>query len=289
MNAQVQTMLIDFGSSSTKTSSPDINGNVWNDVTLHLDSNYPLNSKALVSKTNVATGFNLDVTTSFTGPGSNGALVNPSNALLGDFAISSATGDYFFLSGVSGQLKISNLTIGHTYKFKMFGSRNTTSSRITNYTFTGGNVVTDDLQTSGENIGNDGIYDGNDDEIYTSGFVAPNGSGDILIDVSIVSGGFGYLGVMEIEDYDGVISVAETDRVKSQFTLFPNPVENVLHISALKDVTIESAIIYSISGAKAKELEDFVNPNISDLSSGIYLLKIVSTNKVVSMFKIVKK
>jgi hypothetical protein len=88
-----------------------------------------------------------------------GGLLNPSSALLGTFAIASATEDYFFIStqGNTETLRISGLNPERSYNMRFYGSRNTTTTRITTYAADGKSVQ---LQTSGNNIGNDGVYDG---------------------------------------------------------------------------------------------------------------------------------
>jgi PEP-CTERM motif len=216
-------ILVDFGPSNNDdgraTTNPDVNGNYWN-------SWRPIEGDDASAPDNIPTGTaitNLISTTNFTTPVSlttttstfrtngilSGGLLSPNPALLGDFAIGTATEDYFFLgvndlsiggNATSGGILISGLTPGSPYNMRFFGTRNTTAeTRETQY------AVTDTLGThtanlviSGNNIGSDGAYDGNDNHIASLTGLIANAGGQLQLDVSRVQGSFAYLGIMEI-------------------------------------------------------------------------------------------
>lgn len=200
-------VLIDLGPSNDDdgraTTSPDVNGNYWNSWR-PLPGNMPITigetfPEAIIDITNKPTPFLLEMTNSFDSNGRvNGGLLSPDAALLGDFAIPTATEDYWFESVDGGALRISGLDPARFYDVRMFGSRESTSTRTTRYTVVdayGSQFV--DLQTSGKGIGTDG-YDGNNDKIVGFANLVPTIDGEIHLDVSIVEGGYAYLGILEI-------------------------------------------------------------------------------------------
>ncbi len=204
-------ILVDFGPSNNDdgraTANPDTNGNHWNcwrpkPGEWKIDAGTKLND--LIDVKNKTTSLNLEITEAFTGSNGiqNGGLIAPHGpvaSLLKTFAVETATEDYFFTTG-KARFKIAGLDLSRKYNFRLFGTRETTIARTTRYTLFGGNgPVTADLITSGNNIGSNGAYDGNDDEIATIGGVVPNSDGEILVEVAAEQGGFGYLGIMEIE------------------------------------------------------------------------------------------
>ena len=210
--ASAQTVLLDFGrhngNDGNATASPDVNGNYWNNLSQNGDFEIAAGYVAsnLVDTDNNATAIDLTTLDIFRSNGrNNGGLLSPDAALLGDFAIGTATEDYWFVeTGGNPQIPnatfvLSDLDPNMAYDLRMFGTRNTTDVRSVRYTATGGNgEMMVDLQTSGPDIGSDGAYDGNDDTIVSLLGVTPGMNNTITFDVDVLSGNFGYLGVMEI-------------------------------------------------------------------------------------------
>lgn len=209
-------ILFDFGPSNpqdgTHTLGPDSNGNIWNNWH-QAEGNVAVNAGEhlpnLVDDTGQSTGIDLTITGGFATNGKpQGGLRMPDANLLGDLAIDSATQDYFFSSADNqpgggnddrpGGFMLNGFDPNSTYNFRFFGSRNTTTRRSTEYLVTGANSKAETLQTSGPNIGADGIYDGNDDEIITVAGIRPDSFGQIFVDMTVVEGTFGYLNAMEI-------------------------------------------------------------------------------------------
>lgn len=203
---------VDFGRSDgtngNVTASPDVNGAYWNNLSSAFNVANGQTSGDMVSTQNVPSGISLTMQgTSWEANGrNNGGLKAPNGpnpALLGGLAVETATEDYYFVeSGVGGgvgTMLVSGLDPRRTYTFRMFGTRETTSARTSIYTITdGAGVKTTTLQTSGDNIGSNGTYDGNDDEIAQIANVQANSSGEVQFKLSISTGGFAYLGAMEI-------------------------------------------------------------------------------------------
>jgi hypothetical protein len=182
---------VDFGGTGSTTASPDVNGNAWNNFT-------PGAFESLVNVNGGATGIDLFATTGV-GPGSNGGLTAPDAGLLGDAAIGSATEDYIFVSGSAvASWTLSGLDGTKVYELRFFGTRETGGDRFTRYTVTDGNgAQSATLQTSGAGAGTN-VATGNDDDFAVLGGLVADSNGDISFDLSVESGGFGYLGLLEI-------------------------------------------------------------------------------------------
>lgn len=203
-----QAVLVDFGptggTNGAVTASPDTNSNYWNNAT----SATVGSSVNLTNTTNGSTPFTLTVTDAFVLNSSVNYGPTAANATaLGDLAIGTATQDYFYLeNGGSGnnvgQLTFSGLDASKSYKFILFASRPTGSVRETAYTFTGQEVYNTTLQTSDGASGNLTNY------VETT-YLSPV-SGAITVDVAIVSGGYGYVNLIKVEEYSGVSTVEAT-------------------------------------------------------------------------------
>lgn len=198
-----QRYYFDFGHSTTVTESADVNGNYWNNIT----SNTVGTSFDLVSTANKTSGYALEIGGEFSlNDSSPGGLTGPNADLLGEMAIESASKDYLFVEGAAGKkgvVTIKNLKPEKGYKFYLFGSRDATGSRITNYTITGDVSNAGSLQTSGTNIGGSGV-NRNTSSYFISDILQPDAEGKITIEVvraNDASGQFGYLGMMEMEEY----------------------------------------------------------------------------------------
>ena len=196
--AQTTEFLLDFGPNDVTngniTTNPDANGSYWNNIT---DGTVSGTQISLFSKTNQSSSAYVEVTQGFLTNGIlNGGLLAPSVALLGEFAIATATQDYFFTTGTSS-LKFGGLVPGDKYVFSFFGTRQTTAARTTEFELTGATTYTGLQATSGTAIG-DGGYNGNNDQILVSDTLEASAGGIITLDVSVSAGGFAYLGLMKM-------------------------------------------------------------------------------------------
>ena len=217
----VRAALIDFGvndgTNGNSTPSPDVNGNYWNNV---LNQTTAADTFRLVDKANVATGIKLKVAPNFLTNGiATGGLLAPSAALLGEYAIATATQDYFFVQGTGttsvGTLRLSGFDRTKRYVFHVFGSRQaTTETRVSQYKFTGATTSTITQTTTGPNVGANG-YAGNNNTISNSDTLMADGNGVIQLELSKVTGLYAYLNLMRID-----ILPARTAPV---ITTFQNP------------------------------------------------------------------
>lgn len=88
-----------------------------------------------------------------------------------------------------------------------------------------------------------------------------------------------------------VVSVEKNASGQTRCRVFPNPVSDVLYIESEKE--INRITIYNISGiqvAEKSDLYDFsVRTDVSDLSPGIYIARIVFSNGEIAATRVVKK
>lgn len=201
----LKTVYVDLGpndvSNGNITTSPDVNGNYWNNVT-NINTTAP--QVNLADKANAATGAYIKITSGFLSNGiQNGGLLSPNAGLLGDLAIPTATQDYFHTTG-SSSLSIRGLDKTKGYIFNLFGSRNDPEKRVTTYSLTGATFYNGTLQTSGTDLGGTG-YNGNTKTILTSDVIMPDDNGQINLTVTRTEGSFGYLGVMKMNQVDPVV------------------------------------------------------------------------------------
>ncbi|MEI7503144.1 MAG: Ig-like domain-containing protein, partial [Paludibacter sp.] len=210
-----QSLYFDFGpndvTNGDNTNGADANGHYWNNIN-STSNNATVSS--LKNVANSATAYTLVLTNAgFTTNGKlNGGLLSSDPAKLGEFAVNTATEDYFYTTS-SGAFKITGLDIAKQYKFKIFGSRTNATDRTTQYSIQGtGSAVVGTLQTSLANLGGTG-YDGNNSSIYTTDYIYPNNSGEISVSASIMgSGVYAYINAMKLEEYTtpnvDVVSIA---------------------------------------------------------------------------------
>jgi lysophospholipase L1-like esterase len=200
--AQEAAFYLDFGPDDVVngniTLSPDDNGNVWNNITAPWANGTVFN---LMDYTGAASGINLVVLQDFLMNGiQNGGLLDPDEGLLGEFAIPTATQDYFFTTGTA-LLELNGLETGYGYVFHLFGTRNTGITRRSEYKLTGFEEYVGELQTSGADLGGAG-YDGNNRTVLVTDTIVPGPDGRIELQLTVLEGGFAYLGLLKMESFD---------------------------------------------------------------------------------------
>jgi hypothetical protein len=197
----------DGGSNGDITTSPDVNGHYWNNFgdTLATLTNGTRVSN-LVTVENRLTGIGIQLTS--WGWGANGlshgalfAPYGPSNSLLGNFAVQTATEDYLYAVLSTGQsFKVTGLDAAKAYNLRFFGSRSNITTRTTRYTVGSATV---DLDTSGPASGYSST-NRNDHRTVMITNITPSGTGEIDVNVmGLVNDGgsyFGYIGILEIHE-----------------------------------------------------------------------------------------
>lgn len=215
-------VLFDFGPHDAlridghATEGPDADGRHWNNW-FPVDGGARITSgehkAGLVNADGRPNGMRWTITGGFVANGlRNGGLVpphGPAHDLLGGLAVATATEDYFFSTAddrkgggdddLPGGFMLSGLNPELAYTFRFFGTRADTDVRMTEYAVHGSGHWTATLRTSGADIGSDGSYDGNDDEIAVIEGVRPDAFGQVFVDMLAIEGGFAYLGAMEID------------------------------------------------------------------------------------------
>lgn len=217
-----QNFYIDFGPNDTVngniTVNPDSNGSFWNNVF----NPFATGTKfSLFNTSNASTSYELEVTNQLGANGIlNGALLSPDPLLLENYAINTATEDYFFTDNF-GSITLSSLNTDYGYRFKIFASRNSTENRESLYTFEGLNTSSEILQTSGLDLGGSG-YHGNTSSIYNSEIIFPDCNGEIKLTITKNTNSFAYINLLEIIEYnDASISINDT-----KFTVMGSSVAN---------------------------------------------------------------
>ncbi len=199
-SASGQTILIDFGNNGTngsQTPSPT-SGIYWNNS---FNGGYTVTN--MVTSANAATTIDLGYTTAVA---TNSAALGVGGAPA-PFNIVTAYEDAIFSTGTTAitgiTIRFSQLDLGKTYKFTLFGSRSAADSRTTNFEMVGATTSTGSLQTSGTNLGGSGINYNNSSVLVLGGVsgLAPNASSQIdltLYATSTDTNKFAYLNSMEI-------------------------------------------------------------------------------------------
>lgn len=200
-----QVILVDLGpndgTNGDITINPDWQGQYWNNL-VGTGGGGGLGALGLANMiTTTGNATTVGLRTSATGWAANGklngGLLTPSRALLGNFAVTNATADYF-LTTTSASLTLTNLNPVMQYRLRLFGTRDTTISRTTRFVATGSNgSFTNDLVTSGTGIGSGGA-NGNNNTIASINSITPDGNNQIQLTVSTNGGGFAYLGIVEL-------------------------------------------------------------------------------------------
>ncbi|RZL05056.1 MAG: hypothetical protein EOO62_19965, partial [Hymenobacter sp.] len=220
----VRSLLIDFGvndgTNGNITPSPDANGSYWNNL---LNNTAVADTFRLVDKQNMATSVKAKVSANFLTNGiATGGLLAPSAALLGEYAIATATQDYFFVQGTGSTslatVRFSGLDKSKRYVFHVFGSRQATAEiRTSQYKFTGANVSTITQTTTGTGVGANG-YPGNNNTITKSDTVTADAAGGITFELSKVAGSFAYINLMRMDMVPG-----RATTTPPVYTTFQNP------------------------------------------------------------------
>ena len=93
-----------------------------------------------------------------------------------------------------------------------------------------------------------------------------------------------------IDDFKVTATTLGTpDFFKTNFSVYPNPVSDVINISNVNKLELTSATITDVNGRIVKQVNSSIESiNIGDLNAGIYFLKIVSSEGE-GVTKIVKK
>lgn len=211
-----QKFYIDFGETSNtsrgRQTTKDKNGNYWNNLSSGSSSSNAITTKTVTmknSENSTASRYRLVTTcTQYTNGINAGGNNSPSEEMLGDLAIQTATEDYMFIdNGDLRPFKFTNLNKDNCYKLYIYGTRNHTDNRITQYTIEGQRTWSGGQVTSGNSVGGEG-NNGNVRNILVTDYIYPNRNGEIVINFQRVTG-MAHISAMKIEEYTGGVRPEE--------------------------------------------------------------------------------
>jgi hypothetical protein len=196
--AQTSSLFVDLGTSSLKTASPDAAGKFWNNVT-EAQTSLP----SLVTSTGDLTGISLTAG-GYIAVNPFGTTV-PNSSTLGALAVPSATRDWFYVQGAEVlTLTLSNLPVNGVFRLSLFGSRDSTQTRITRFEVTGLTTGFRLLTTSATGIGLAPEPNANRSDLSVFDNISPAPNGTIVINVRREAGDYGYLGALSLEGVNSV-------------------------------------------------------------------------------------
>ena len=284
------------GTNGDETTNPDLNGNYWNNISNAAGSaTMPLTTFSnLKNAKNTSTGYSLTFSAAqfITNGKLNGGLLSPFASQFGfnsDLAIPTATQDYIYTQAKTNGpvINFAGFDTKKRYKFKIFGSRNNASDRTSQFSFQGdGSPVVGTLATStatglgGTVYINPSIsypttlnvsysltsqgsntkavtYYGNNSNVYTTGLITPDASGNIsLTTIATSTDAFAYINALKIEEYDVVQVDATSIEISGS---------NITSSGA----TSQLSVVYTPSNATPHIINWSVDDNsIATISSG---------------------
>lgn len=200
-------ILMDFGPNTPDdgehTPSPDYLGQRWNNWHALGGNGSAVpgeHLRGLVTSNGDVTSVGLVLTGEFIAVGfQSGGLRWPDEALLGDLAVGSATGDFFYPTGETERsgFYLTNLDPSRRYTLKIFGGRDHGQRRVTTYEVSGAIQSTQTLQTSGPGAGTEGATINNRTSVEFAGLQA-DPWGHLFVDVSVLEGDYAYLSLFEL-------------------------------------------------------------------------------------------
>lgn len=286
---------IDFGKNNsgldgTLTANPDVNNNHWNNVYSNGDggtrgASDGTGNLTLVASDNTASAYVMELANNnveFNGV-RNGALTTPDAALLGDFAIATATHDYVFTNNDGDiTLNFKNLNVAKRYRFKLFGSRADDSGRMGLITIAGKNTISGAHQMGGKHIGGTGV-NYNNRIVFVSDTIAPTTEGQISFAMK-QKFGMAHINVMSMEELT-VVYTDVTNPASNQYKLnvYSNQGALVVKVSTPSDVLVYNTLGMLISTAKVDNMKTF------NLPTGAYFVKSVAANGEMCISKVINK
>ena len=212
-----QKFYIDFGETSNtsrgrQTTTKDKNGNYWTNLSSGSSTSNSIPAKTITMKNaagSTISRYRLVTTcTQYTNGIDAGGNNSPSEEMLGDLAVQTATEDYMFIdNGDLRPFKFTNLNKDNCYKFYIYGTRNHTDNRITQYNIEGQRTWSGGQVTSGNSVGGEG-NNGNVRNILITDYIYPSRTGEIVVNFQRVTG-MAHISAMRIEEYTGGVRPEE--------------------------------------------------------------------------------
>jgi hypothetical protein len=75
------------------------------------------------------------------------------------------------------------------------------------------------------------------------------------------------------------------------YKVYPNPVTGTLNFTTTDNTTTKHVGLYNVTGSMVAELKEVKNGSfdMSDLATGVYILKVISVDGATSVFNITKQ
>ena len=204
-----RTLMFDFGSNGSNEARGTTTPGNWNNIVNGSADTYCAAGTAfenLIDNTGANTGITLttDVRFSTNGGSGGGGLASPDQTLLGDFAVATATNDYFYTeaSETLRPMTFSGLNPLRSYRFYLFGTRNNAENRAGLFMLEGLNTWMGAQQVAGNNFTTAASQ--NDRNILMSDPIFPDKDGKIVLTVINNAKTYVALSVMKIEELSDV-------------------------------------------------------------------------------------
>ncbi len=105
--------------------------------------------------------------------------------------------------------------------------------------------------------------------------------------VSVFVGTFD-IGLIEYNINLEVLGVPELNDDLNRMSFFPNPTSGLLHVD-LEDTTVTLVTIYTVSGTEVMDFKGISTLDVSNLSTGMYLLRVQDSSNAISYKRFVKQ
>ena len=269
-SAQTVTIKIDVGKAEIQSPSP------WNNLTAKEAGTKVEN---LVTTDNAATDYSISVTSAFDGHNSSGLSADPSLGLVDE----ASTDSFYGQNGSTGAVLFSNLDQSKSYSFSFFGSRAASDNREVLYEVKGENNGSATLNASD-----------NTSSLAQVDNITPRSNGTISVSVSAGDNNdngkkYYYLGAIILTE-GTTTAVSSLEDIPFSINIYPNPASTFINVNLqAKSYGIASMEIYNLTGKKISSLQqevakgdNLIRLSTSNLSKGVYLLKIMEGGKVSS-------
>lgn len=119
--------------------------------------------------------------------------------------------------------------------------------------------------------------DSGDNSLVPSGIATDLAGNDRIFNTTVDMGVYEFGSTLDVDNFEAQVS---------EFKIYPNPTSNVLNVKM--NESFNKAEIFNIQGQKVLE-SNTKNLNVSNLSSGLYLIQIEATNGVTQTKRFIKQ
>jgi hypothetical protein len=124
------------------------------------------------------------------------------------------------------------------------------------------------------------LYDTSNATIDQNGFLTVKRNGNVVIYASATNSS-GKRGNLSINIVFPTLGIEEAQKPIEEYSLFPNPANELITINSISNFTIEKIIVIDNYGNELIASTDRKTLNLMHLQNGLYVLKICSNNEIV--------